>query len=333
MKTSDGGDGGSGQTVTSFGWWCCVYATGSHEGQAYNYKSQSQSGGSSLISWEWFKYRCRKNPDLFLSFFSNRWLCCVVARTVNLKHLRVNDRNVTEEKIERACISDSTLKSFDHLVSVSDCGALKKQKKGRKQNASDPDWSFFFFLVHSRLYRQTPPCCPPLVQEKERRPSSEDRNRCNTSLCPNQRQRTLLTPGWRVSHFEIKSMKSKKYVWLYKRSQRTSRFSAKVIWNRTQRTSHCKLFLCWFSLFFWFQLNWDGREGQLGLAAKSSLACPHTWLVCKVWVQHFTLIFCFSGPQPACSNITADAEQTWNHSKFHLLLCTLVSDKQKHFNI
>lgn len=203
-------------------------------------KSKSKWGGSSLISWEWFKYRCRKNPDLFLSFFSNRWLCCVVARTVNLKHLRVNDRNVTEEKIERACISDSTLKSFDHLVSVSDCGALKKQKKKReKTKRFGPGLIlfFFFFLVHSRLYRQTPPCCPLLVQEKERRPSSEDRNRCNTRLCPNQRQRT----GWRVSHFEIKSMKSKKYVWLYKRSQRTSRFSAKVIWNRTQQrlTASC----------------------------------------------------------------------------------------------
>lgn len=332
MKPSDGGDGGSGQTVTSFGWWCCVYATGSHEGQAYNYKSQSQSGGSSLISWEWFKYRCRKNPDLFLSFFSNRWLCCVVARTVNLKHLRVNDRNVTEEKIERACISDSTLKSFDHLVSVSDCGAFKKKKKGRKQNASDPDWSFFF-LVHSRLYRQTPPCCPPLVQEKERRPSSEDRNRCNTRLCPNQRQRTLLTPGWRVSHFEIKSMKSKKYVWLYKRSQRTSRFSAKVIWNGTQRTSHCKLFLCWFSLFFWFQLNWDGREGQLGLAAKSSLACPHTWLVFKVWFQHFNTHFNFLFFRTtAC--LFQHHRWCWTDMKSQQVPPSSVHfDKQKHFNI
>lgn len=167
MKPSDGGDGGSGQTVTSFGWWCCVYATGSHEGQAYNYKSQSQSGGSSLISWEWFKYRCRKNPDLFLSFFSNRWLCCVVARTVNLKHLRVNDRNVTEEKIERACISDSTLKSFDHLVSVSDCGALKKQKKREKTKRFGPGLILFLFFSTFKIISTNPALLSP-VSPRER---------------------------------------------------------------------------------------------------------------------------------------------------------------------
>lgn len=68
----------------------------------------------------------------------------MVARTVNLKHLRVNDRNVTEEKIERACISDSTLKSFDHLVSVSDCGAFKKKKKGENKTLRTGLILFFF---------------------------------------------------------------------------------------------------------------------------------------------------------------------------------------------
>lgn len=124
-------------------------------------------GGSSLISWEWFKYRCRKNPDLFLSFFSNRWLCCVVARTVNLKHLRVNDRNVTEEKIERACISDSTLKSFDHLVSVSDCGALKTKKKREKTKRFGPGLILFLFFSTFKIISTNPALLSP-VSPRER---------------------------------------------------------------------------------------------------------------------------------------------------------------------
>lgn len=130
-------------------------------------KSKSKWGGSSLISWEWFKYRCRKNPDLFLSFFSNRWLCCVVARTVNLKHLRVNDRNVTEEKIERACISDSTLKTFDHLVSVSDCGAFKKKKKREKTKCFGPGLILFLFFSTFKIISTNPALLSP-VSPRER---------------------------------------------------------------------------------------------------------------------------------------------------------------------
>lgn len=86
----------------------------------------------------------------------------MVARTVNLKHLRVNDRNVTEEKIERACISDSTLKTFDHLVSVSDCGALKKQKKREKTKRFGPGLILFLFFSTFKIISTNPALLSPV---------------------------------------------------------------------------------------------------------------------------------------------------------------------------
>lgn len=92
----------------------------------------------------------------------------MVARTVNLKHLRVNDRNVTEEKIERACISDSTLKSFDHLVSVSDCGAFKKKKKKReKTKRFGPGLILFLFFSTFKIISTNPALLSP-VSPRER---------------------------------------------------------------------------------------------------------------------------------------------------------------------
>lgn len=74
---------------------------------------------------------------IYFCFSSNRWLCCVFL-TVNLKHLRVNDRKRCDGDVKKernptgACISDKHLESLDLLVSVTDehdGGASKKENK------------------------------------------------------------------------------------------------------------------------------------------------------------------------------------------------------------
>ena len=286
-------------------------------------------GGSSLISWEWFKYQCRKNPDLFLSFFSNRWLCCVVARTVNVKHLRVNDRKRYGGENRAGLYFSIAPGEFWSSCFREWLRCLKKKKKIKQKSFRPGLILFFFFLVHSRLHRQTPPCCPPLVQEKERRPPSErDRKQMQHKTASQIRGRglySLLDEEPVILKWNLWNLRSTSGFTKDPRGRHVSLLKSSEIGHSERLAANC---FSGDSVF-----SQSGSEGQLGLAAKSSLACPHTWLVCKVWVQHFALIFCFSGPQTACSNITTDAEQTRNHSKFHLLLCTLESDEHKHFNI
>lgn len=67
---------------------------------------------------------------------------------------------------------------------------LKKDEA--EKNSFGPE---LILYVHSRFYRQTPPCCPLIVHEEERRPSSQtDRNSCRKKkrLCPNSEADDLI---------------------------------------------------------------------------------------------------------------------------------------------
>lgn len=102
----------------------------------------------------------------------------MVASTVNLKHLRVNDH---EGDVQ------SPAKSHGPALPIA---PRESQSSGFRSGPGT------ILPVHSRLYRQTPPRCPPLVQHKEDRLRSWTATDNTRKTCaPVQRQLTLTDAG------------------------------------------------------------------------------------------------------------------------------------------
>lgn len=122
-------------------------------------------GGGSFIVWQWLKHWCRKNPDsvCFKSLASLWYSYGKLWDTWGLTTGHVDKemfKNIGQ--IQRACVPASTLRVSASPRNGWD-STVVLDKKG--EGHSFGPGMILFVCLHSRLYRQTPPSCPPQNSE------------------------------------------------------------------------------------------------------------------------------------------------------------------------